>query len=122
MSNEEGGGRKIKKKQTTQRQKSTEFVYDNKQISLALIITSPSVTGRNVKYDILKQNKKTYNTFKGEHIDDFDGTFIEKRQTKASAFRNHMDRAANQIYNANRLKLISLTLKCVSQCNKTQAS
>lgn len=31
--------------------------------------------GRNVKYDTLK---KTYNTFKGEHIDNFDRTFIEK--------------------------------------------
>lgn len=34
--------------------------------------------GRNVKYDTLKQKKKTYNTFKGEHVDDFDRTFIEK--------------------------------------------
>lgn len=75
MSNEEGR-RKIKKKQTTQRHKSTESVYDNKQkISLVLIITAPSVMGRNVKYDTLK---KTYNTFKGEHIDNFDRTFIEK--------------------------------------------
>lgn len=75
MSNEEGR-RKIKKKQTTQRHKSTESVYDNKQkISLVLIITAPSVMGRNVKYDSLK---KTYNTFKGEHIDSFDRTFIEK--------------------------------------------
>lgn len=38
-----GEEKKIKKKQTTQRQKSTESVYDNKQkISLALIITAPS--------------------------------------------------------------------------------
>lgn len=56
MSNEEGR-RKIKKKQTTQRHKSTESVYDNKQkISLALIITAPSVMGRNVKYDTLKKD------------------------------------------------------------------
>lgn len=54
--------------------------------------------GRNVKYDTLKQKKKTYNTFKGEHVDDFDRTFIEKRQTMASAFRNHRDRTANQIH------------------------
>lgn len=40
-----------------------------------LIITAPSVMGRNAKYDTLK---KTYNTFKGEHIDNFDRTFIEK--------------------------------------------
>lgn len=51
--------------------------------------------GRNVKYDTLK---KTYNTFKGEHIDNFDRTFIEKGKTMASAFRNHMDRQATQIY------------------------
>lgn len=75
------GRRKIKKKQTTQRHKSTESVYDNKQkISLVLIITAPSVVRRNVKYDSLKN---TYNTLyvciKGEHIDNFDRTFIEKK-------------------------------------------
>lgn len=52
-------------------------MYDNKQkISLVLIITAPSVVRRNVKYDSLKN---TYNTFKGEHIDNFDRTFIEKK-------------------------------------------
>lgn len=102
MSNEEGEEKKIKKKQTTQRHKSTESVCDNKQkISLVLIITAPQSRGRNVKYDTLK---KTYNTFKGEHIDNFDRTFIEKRQTMASAFTNHLDRKATHFYEERDLK------------------
>lgn len=74
-------------------------MYDNKQISLALIITVPFSHGGRVgardvkKYDSLKKkNKIKHTTFKGEHIDDSDRTFIrKKRQTVASAFRNHMD-------------------------------
>lgn len=51
-------GGENKEKQTTQRHKSTEFVYDKQKKSLVLINTAPSDVGKNVKYDTINKTYK----------------------------------------------------------------